>query len=85
MQVTVHARFESGLPADDAHPYRTGAWRPQTVEYDAWGLDVDGEVPTDLNGVYLRNTENPLLAPSSATTPSTATAWSMPCRSRRAT
>lgn len=61
MRTQVHARFESRLPADDDHPYRTGAWRPQTTEYDAWDLDVEGEVPDDLAGTYLRNTENPLL------------------------
>ncbi len=61
MQLNVHERFDSRLPADDDHPYRTGAWRPQCVEYDARGLDVTGQLPEDLNGVYLRNTENPLL------------------------
>ncbi len=61
MKVQVHERFESRLPADDVNPYRTGAWRPQTVEWDAWDLDVEGEIPADLTGVYLRNTENPLL------------------------
>ena len=30
------------------------------VEYDADDLDVHGELPDDLDGVYLRNTENPL-------------------------
>jgi carotenoid cleavage dioxygenase len=50
----------STLPVDDDHPYRSGAWRPNTVEYDAWDLDVEGEIPDDLEGVYLRNTENPL-------------------------
>ncbi len=61
MKIQIHERFESGLPADDDHPYRTGVWRPQTTEYDAWDLDVVGEIPSDLCGVYLRNTENPLL------------------------
>lgn len=64
MKTQVHERFTSGLPDDDTHPYRTGAWRPQTVEYDAWELEVEGEIPRDLNGVYLRNTENPLLPPA---------------------
>ena len=50
----------STLPADDDHPYRTGAWTPNTIEYDATELDVEGEIPDDLFGVYLRNTENPV-------------------------
>jgi len=55
-------RFESQLPADDDHPYRTGAWKPQVTEYDADDLDVTfGAIPADLAGTYLRNTENPLL------------------------
>lgn len=62
MKVTVVKQWESRLPADDDHPYRTGAWRPDTVEYDASELEVvAGAVPADLDGVYLRNTENPLL------------------------
>jgi carotenoid cleavage dioxygenase-like enzyme len=63
VKVRVHERFDSALPADDANPYRTGAWRPQVTEYDAWDLDVEGELPDDLEGTYLRNTENPLLEP----------------------
>jgi carotenoid cleavage dioxygenase len=55
------AKFLSTLPEDDDHPYRTGPWRPQTIEWDADDLTaVEGEVPKDLDGVYLRNTENPL-------------------------
>lgn len=53
-------RFATTLPADDDHPYRTGPWRPQTTEHDVAGLKVIGTLPDDLNGVYLRNTENPL-------------------------
>jgi carotenoid cleavage dioxygenase len=54
-------RMLSTLPADDDHPYRTGPWRPQTTEWKADDLKVvDGEVPADLDGVYLRNTENPV-------------------------
>lgn len=50
----------STLPEDDDHPYRTGAWRPNHREWDAYDLDVEGEIPEDLEGVYLRNTENPV-------------------------
>jgi len=60
MQVTVVDKVASTLPDDDAHPYRTGAWRPNVVEYDAVDLDVEGDIPDDLEGVYLRNTENPV-------------------------
>jgi carotenoid cleavage dioxygenase len=63
VKVEVRNTFESGLPPGDTHPYRSGVWRPQVREYDAWDLDVMGEIPDDLNGVYLRNTENPLFEP----------------------
>jgi carotenoid cleavage dioxygenase len=57
---TLVRTVESTLPLDDDHPYRTGAWRPNHREWDATDLEVEGEVPADLNGVYLRNTENPV-------------------------
>jgi carotenoid cleavage dioxygenase len=54
-------KFLSTLPEDDDHPYRTGPWRPQTTEWDDDDLKVvEGRIPDDLDGVYLRNTENPL-------------------------
>jgi carotenoid cleavage dioxygenase-like enzyme len=62
MQVREVGRLPNGLPADDDHPYRTGAWQPTFVEYDADELDVvEGAIPEALAGVYLRNTENPVL------------------------
>jgi carotenoid cleavage dioxygenase-like enzyme len=61
MDVEIVGKFLSTLPEDDDHPYRTGPWRPQTTEWDADDLTVvAGEIPADLDGVYLRNTENPL-------------------------
>ena len=63
MDVKVVNRWKSTLPPDDDHPYRTGAWRPQTTEFDAFDLEVEGELPADIEGVYLRNTENPLHPP----------------------
>ncbi len=63
MRVEVRAELETGLPPDDTHPYRSGVWRPQHRELDAWDLDVVGRIPDDLAGVYLRNTENPLFEP----------------------
>jgi carotenoid cleavage dioxygenase-like enzyme len=60
MDVEIVGRALSTLPADDDHPYRTGPWRPQTTEWRADDLTVIGDVPSDLDGVYLRNTENPV-------------------------
>ena len=42
------------------HPYLNGAWTPLHEEVDATDLEVIGEIPSDLNGLYVRNTENPL-------------------------
>ena len=63
MTISLQQTFEPGLPPNDDHPYRSGVWQPQHKEYDAWDMDVIGEIPSDLNGVYLRNTENPLFEP----------------------
>lgn len=60
MDVEIAGRMLSTLSEDDDHPYRSGPWRPQTTEWNADDLDVVGEIPKDLDGVYLRNTENPL-------------------------
>ena len=57
---TIVNTVASTLPADDDHPYRSGAWTPNVREWDADDLEVEGEIPTDLDGVYLRNTENPV-------------------------
>ena len=61
MDVEAVGRLLSTLPEDDDHPYRTGPWQPQTTEWKADDLQVvEGEIPKDLDGVYLRNTENPV-------------------------
>jgi carotenoid cleavage dioxygenase len=61
VNVELVGRILSTLPEDDDHPYRTGPWRPQTSEWNADDLEVvQGEIPADLDGVYLRNTENPV-------------------------
>ncbi|MEO8840209.1 MAG: carotenoid oxygenase family protein [Kofleriaceae bacterium] len=55
-------RIATRLPAGDDHPYRTGAWQPSEVEFDADDLDViEGALPAGLVGTYLRNTENPVM------------------------
>ena len=46
------------------HPYLNGAWTPQHEEVTATDLDViAGAIPSDIDGVYLRNTENQLHEP----------------------
>lgn len=60
MPTTLENRIKSTLPENDEHPYRSGAWTPNFEEYTATDLEVIGEIPTDISGVYLRNTENPV-------------------------
>jgi hypothetical protein len=45
------------------HPYMTGAWTPQHEEFTAEDMTVIGTIPTDIDGVYVRNTENPVHEP----------------------
>lgn len=46
------------------HPYLNGAWTPLHEEVTASDLDVvAGAIPRDIDGVYLRNTENQLHQP----------------------
>lgn len=46
------------------HPYMNGAWTPLHEEVDAFDLDViEGRIPDDIDGVYVRNTENPVMQP----------------------
>lgn len=46
------------------HPYLTGAWTPQYEEVNAYDLEViEGAIPEDLDGIYLRNTENQIHQP----------------------
>jgi len=46
------------------HPYLGGAWTPLHEEVDAYDLEViEGAIPTDIDGVYLRNTENQVHQP----------------------
>ena len=43
------------------HPYLNGPWTPLHEEVDATDLTVlEGAIPTDIDGVYVRNTENPV-------------------------
>ena len=62
MPVTEIDRIESTLKTRD-HPYLSGAWTPAYEEYNATGMECVGEIPTDIDGVYLRNTENQVHEP----------------------
>ena len=46
------------------HPYLNGAWTPLMEEVNAFDLDViSGRIPSDIDGIYLRNTENQVHQP----------------------
>jgi len=45
------------------HPYMNGPWTPQHEEYTAEDMVVIGTIPADIDGVYVRNTENPVHQP----------------------
>lgn len=48
----------------NTHPLMSGPFTPNYREYNAADLEVIGEIPKRLNGVYLRNTQNaPLYEP----------------------
>lgn len=54
--------FSSLQPSN--HPYLNGAWTPLMEEVNAPDLEViEGAIPTDIDGVYLRNTENQVHQP----------------------
>lgn len=50
---------------DTDNPYLRGPFRPQRNEFAVWGdeMTVIGAIPTDLDGVYIRNTHNQAQAP----------------------
>ncbi|HWK36828.1 carotenoid oxygenase family protein [Sphingomonas sp.] len=46
------------------HPYLTGAWTPLHEEVDVDDLEViEGRIPDDIDGIYVRNTENQVHEP----------------------
>ena len=46
------------------HPYLNGAWTPLMEEVNATDLEViEGAIPTDIDGIYLRNTETQVHQP----------------------
>ena len=63
MQSAELSRVKSSLQPSN-HPYLNGAWTPQHEELTATDLDViEGTIPPDIDGIYLRNTENQLHQP----------------------
>ncbi|MEO5492592.1 MAG: carotenoid oxygenase family protein [Sphingomonas sp.] len=63
MQILDRAAVRSTLKPSN-HPYLNGAWTPLDEEVTAVELDViEGAIPADLDGVYLRNTENQIHQP----------------------
>ena len=60
MKVDIVERIRSTLQPSN-HPYLNGPFTPLHEEVNATELEVlAGRIPTDLDGVYLRNTQNPV-------------------------
>ncbi|MFA6113531.1 MAG: carotenoid oxygenase family protein [Sphingomonas sp.] len=63
MQIVDRAPVQGSLRPSN-HPYLNGAWTPLHEEVTAIDLEViEGVIPDDIDGVYLRNTENQLHQP----------------------
>lgn len=62
MQIETIQTFNPTIDRSE-HPYLKDAWTPNYVECNATDMQVIGEIPGDIDGVYLRNTENPIHAP----------------------
>lgn len=63
MQVTKLPPVRTTLEPSN-HPYLSGAWTPCHEEVTVDELQViEGAIPRDIDGVYLRNTENPVHQP----------------------
>ena len=66
MSATLVETIRSTLQPSD-NPYLQGAWRPSFNEWDAvfapGDAEVIGEIPRDIDGVYVRTGENPVHEP----------------------
>lgn len=62
MSVHIADRIKSTILPND-HPYLNDAWTPNYDEVNATDMEVIGEIPGDVNGVYYRNTENQVHQP----------------------
>jgi carotenoid cleavage dioxygenase len=56
--------FSRGLQAAPANPYLSGNYAPVTEELEAADLPVQGKLPPQLRGAFLRNGPNPLFPPT---------------------
>jgi carotenoid cleavage dioxygenase-like enzyme len=61
----VHSKINITVPEDTDHPYLQGYFKPMDTEYTAstGSLQVIGEIPKDLHGIYIRNTHNQVHEP----------------------
>jgi carotenoid cleavage dioxygenase-like enzyme len=60
MPTEIIRRVASDITPGD-HPYLQGAWTPLHEEVNATEMRVlEGRIPSDIDGVYLRNTQNPV-------------------------
>ena len=62
MKITKVKTVESTLSTKD-HPYMQGAWETFYDEFNAINLQSIGEIPEDIGGIYIRNTENQVHEP----------------------
>ncbi|MEE4199442.1 carotenoid oxygenase family protein [Erythrobacter sp.] len=63
MTITREAPLRTSLKPSD-HPYLSGPWSPVHEEVTVDELEViEGAIPEDIDGIYLRNTENPVHQP----------------------
>lgn len=57
-------KIDNDTPFGTSHgPFLTGEFAPNTEELELTELPVEGKIPDDLNGVYLRNGPNPMFEP----------------------
>ena len=59
MTILYKNEIDFRIPPNE-HPYLNGAWTPCREEVDAVDMEVIGEIPKDISGIYVRNTENPV-------------------------
>ena len=63
------------------NPYLEGNFAPIIEEVTATNLQVEGELPQELNGRYLRNGPNPLILRQDRTTTGLSVlVWHLPAR-----